>query len=127
MLFKLVGVPILFALTFFFGGCSAGSTSILQANNVAPETKTLAVPPQIKFDETPRFKELKKQFEAAESEVKQLEEQRLRLLVNYTEDYPKVKKITKELEKAREKLKVIENLLNVEREKLDIQVKTPPV
>jgi len=49
------------------------------------------------------------------------------LLVNYTEEYPGVIKVSKELTKAKEKLKIAESLLNAEREKLEYRVKNSPV
>lgn len=124
---KLVGFAVLSALVILFNACSSENTSVSQTKSEVPKTKSLAVPPQIKIVETPRFKELKKQFETAETKVKRLEEQRIRLLTVYTKEHSKVRKVSQELGKAQENLKAVENLLNAEREKIVFQVKNPPV
>ena len=126
MICKLVFSIFLFVTAILFSGCSSENTQISETKNEVTETKTIAVP-QVEIVETPRFKEIKKQFEAVETEVNRLEETRERLLITYTEEYPKVKKISRELDKAKEKLKIVEALLNAEREKLEYQVKNLPV
>jgi hypothetical protein len=130
MISKLVCCLFLSATTFVLNNCSSENKEIAPPE---PETakietpKTLAAPRQVEVVETPRFKELKKQFESAENEVKQLEDLRNELLITYTEEYSKVKKVSKELDKAKMKLAAIEKLLNAEREKNEYRQKNSSV
>src|SRR4051812_40316885 len=105
-----VCLAIILVTGFLSGACSAEESIKI----VPPETetpKTLAVPRQVRVIRTARLKELKKQVESAENEVKKLEYLRDSLRTTYTEEYSKVKKVSKELDEAREKLEVIRNLL----------------
>jgi len=126
MICKLVCSIFLSVTAILFSGCSSENTQTSETKNEVPETQTIAVP-QVEIVETPKFNELKKQFETTEKEVNRLEETRKRLLIVYTEEYPKVKKVSQELGKAKEKLKITESLLNSEREKLEYRKKNPPV
>lgn len=126
MIFKLVCFVVLSTAVLLFNNCSRLNTPISQVKKEAPEIKTIAVP-QIEVVETPRFKELKRQFETAENEVARLDEERKRLLTTYTEKYSKVKIISRKLAKAEEKLKIAEQLLNSERDKLEYRTKNSPV
>jgi len=123
---KLIVLIILSAAVILFNGCSSRNTPVSQSESEAPKVQTIAVP-QVEVVETPRFKELKRQFEAAENAVSGLVEERKRLLIVYTEEYSKVKKISRELVEAKEKLRIVESLLNVEREKLEYRLKNSPV
>jgi len=122
--FKSIGLTILSAVVFT--GCASENKLVSLPQSETPKTQTIAVG-QVEVVETPRFIELRNQFQIVEAEVRLLSERRERLLVNYTEEYPGVIKVSKELTKAKEKLKIAESLLNAEREKLEYRVKNSPV
>ena len=120
-LFCLTAV-ILFSLT----GCSSVSEPAESPRASAPPSEVSAVP-QVEVVETERFRELKQRFETAEARVARLTERRQKLLIVYTEAHPEVKKISTELAKAADELKIAEGLFRAERDKLEYRQKNSPV
>ncbi len=126
MFFKSSCFAILSTTIFILSGCSTENKQISQTYRKISQTETLAVP-QAEVVETAKFKELRRQFEGTENEVKQIDNLRNSLRTMYTDEYPKVKKVSRDLAKTKQKLKIIEELLNSEREKLEYRLKNSPV
>ena len=121
---------VIFAFLSALVLCGCGNSSPLQASvqiqGEIKENKPLLTP-QYKLDASPRYRFLKKQVEETRNQAETLESERDILFAKYTEEYPKLKKVSKRLNETRQLLDKLEKDLDDEARRLGYTSANSPV
>jgi hypothetical protein len=121
---------ILFCSLAFFFGCTEteqGTKVVPTQNEIITASPQSLLLPKIELVETPKYQELKRRVETQRRKVEELEYERLKLTIVYTDIYPPVQKNAKRLAAERKELGRLETLLNDEFQKLTFQKNEPEV
>jgi hypothetical protein len=121
---------ILFCSLVFLFGCTEteqGTKEVATQNEIISASPQSLLLPKIELVETPKYKELKRRVETQRRKVEELENERQKLTVVYTDLYPPVQKNAKRLAVERKELERLETLLNDEFQKLTFQKNEPEV